>query len=268
MRRQPAVAGYFYPERKDELYSLLSSFSVPEQHIAGNVIGAVVPHAGIIYSGRTAMFSYRSLERSDVRNFVIIGPNHRPVTPYASIYPSGRWSTPLGDAVINEKMAEAIYRNSNYIVKDEESHAMEHSVEVQIPFLQFLFGDSFTFVPIILGDQEIEVVKDISEALLKLEDPFILIASSDFTHYEEARRVEKKDMDLISAILALDLDKFYSVLRSEDVTACGYGAIAILMSYTKSRGGHMVFMNHSNSGDVTGDYSEVVGYASLVSVIP
>jgi len=268
MKRKPAVAGYFYPERKDELYSLLSSFAIPEQHVSGTIIGAVVPHAGIIYSGRTAMYSYRAIEKSAVRDFVIIGPNHRPLTPYASLYPEGEWSTPLGDALINDRMAEALYRDSNYIVKDEESHLMEHSVEVQIPFLQYLFGDGFRFVPVILGDQEIDVARDIGEAIMKIEDPFIFIASSDFTHYADAKRVEKKDMDLISAILTLDLDKFYSVLEKENVTACGYGAIAALMYYTKKRGGRMIFLNHSNSGDVTGDYSEVVGYASLVSVIP
>ncbi|KAA8922115.1 MEMO1 family protein [Thermoplasma sp.] len=268
MKREPAVAGYFYPERKDELYSLLSSFAVPEEHISGSVIGAIVPHAGIIYSGRTAMYSYRAIEKSIIRDFIIIGPNHRPITPYASLYPEGKWSTPLGDAIINERMAEELYRNSDYIVKDEESHRMEHSVEVQIPFLQYMFGEAFRFVPVILGDQEMEIARNIGEALLRISDPFIFIASSDFTHYESAKTVEKKDMDLISAIKTLDLDKFYSVLEEENVTACGYGAIASLMYYTRKRGGQMIFLNHSNSGDVTGDYSEVVGYGSLVSVVP
>ncbi|BAB60525.1 hypothetical protein [Thermoplasma volcanium GSS1] len=265
MIRKPAVAGYFYPSNRNELLSLISSFHVQQSEVSCQPIGVVVPHAGIVYSGRTAMYSYNALRNSSIRDFIIIGPNHRPMTPYASIFPSGSWETPLGNAIINEELASELYKNSQYIVKDEESHSVEHSIEVQIPFLQYMFGNSFTFVPVILGDQEKVVANDIASALMRLSKPYILIASSDFTHYERSDIVERKDMDLISRIVDLDIDGFYDTIERENVTACGYGAIAILMIIAKKIGAKISLLNHSNSGDVTNDYDEVVGYSSIVA---
>ncbi|MGC8608462.1 MAG: MEMO1 family protein [Thermoplasmata archaeon] len=267
MIRDPVVAGYFYPDDAIELRSLISSFNMQEEVYGNRLIGTVVPHAGYIYSGKTAMFSYSAIKNYSSRKFIIIGPNHNPFTEFTSLYPEGSWKTPMGLAKIDSDLAEKILKKSKYIVEDEDSHNREHSIEVQIPFLQYLFGNDFSFVPLILGYQEKYIAEDIASAILPYISEAVVIASSDFTHYESEKSVEKKDFDLISKITSLDVDGFYEILEKENVSACGYGAIATLMIITKKMKGSIRLLNHSTSGDATGDYRSVVGYASLASYI-
>ncbi len=267
MIRNPVVAGYFYPDDATELSSLISSFNVTEEPSGQRLIGVVVPHAGYIYSGKTAMYSYAAVKNGTLRKFIIIGPNHNPFTEFTSIYPEGTWKTPLGVSNIDSELAKKIMKGSKYIVEDEESHKREHSIEVQIPFLQYIFGSGFTFVPLILGYQDEYIAEDIASAIMPYNSEAVIIASSDFTHYEKKESVERKDFDLISKITSLDTDGFYEILEKENISACGYGAIATLMIITKKLGGKIKLMNHSTSGDVNGDYRSVVGYASLVAYV-
>lgn len=264
--RKPAVSGYFYPKNKEDLLRMMNAFSSDSKQpqAIDNLIGIVVPHAGYEYSGKTAMDSYSLLKNSKIRNFVIIGPNHFGFPEFASIYEEGTWETPLGEAVINKKIADKILKNSKYVTSDQDAHSNEHSVEVQLPFLQYLFGEDFTFVPLILGNQSKLVAEDLSNSLEKIEDDFILIASSDLTHYEPRERAAEKDRKLTSSITSLDVDKFYFTLKEISATACGFGAIATLMSLTRKRKGKLELISYSTSGDTTKDYGSVVGYASMV----
>jgi len=265
--REAVFAGYFYPSKKEELEKMISSFfekSFKEVKERKNAIGIVSPHAGYIYSGLTASYAFSSLPRNINKTFIIIGPNHTGYGKEVSVYPKGIWKTPLGEIEIDEEFAQEIIKNSEFAEKDEIAHLEEHSIEVQLPFLQFLYK-RIKIVPICLLNQSKEVAEDLAKAILKTKRDFVLIASSDFNHYEDQQTTLRKDLKLIDAIISLDLDKFYSVLIKERVSACGYGGIAVLMKVTEELKGKIELIKHSTSGDVNKDYSSVVGYASLIA---
>jgi len=263
--RYPAVAGMFYKPGKAELEKQIKELfsSISQKQNAENVLGLVVPHAGYEYSGRTAVLAYSCLPNS-AKNFIILGPNHTGFGPPVSIWRSGKWVTPLGSSKINENMADEIISNSA-AEADERAHMREHSIEVQIPFLQFLFGKNFSFVPVCMRDQSLESAKSIADAILRIKDATI-IASSDFTHFESGESVERKDADAIKAIESLDAENFYETIEKENISVCGFGPIAVLMIIAKKLGCKIVRITHSTSGDVTGDFDSVVGYAALKAV--
>lgn len=267
MDRRPAVSGFFYPSGKKELQTLLAEIydQVSEPETCENPIGVVVPHAGFIYSGLTAMHSFRALRKSQRRKFVILGPNHNSYPKTASIYSDGSWITPLGTARVDSSLAKELAGLSEKMVVDVPSHSVEHSIEVQIPFLQYLYGEDFEFCPVIMGDQSRDTILDIAKAMESLDPEVVFIASSDMTHYESHESARRKDHELISVIESLDTSELYRILGEKRISSCGYGAIAVLMEITRSRGGSLKLLNYSTSGEQSGDFSSVVGYASLVS---
>jgi AmmeMemoRadiSam system protein B len=267
--RDPEVSGTFYPSEEKELRNTIMHF-LNEVHTDidfKKIIGVVVPHAGYVYSGRTAAYSYSILKNSSVKKFIIVGPNHNTFPFYAAVSTTGYWRTPLGDARIDESLAKSIVSKGDIFGDDPTAHESEHSIEVQIPFLQYIFGDTFSFVPIILGEQEEKIASSVSKALEPYLDDAILIASSDLTHYEAKSVAEAKDSKLIDDVLSLNTHKFYETLKSKKISACGYGAIAILMELTKSLGGKIKLLNYSTSYDYSKDDSFVVGYSSFVSYL-
>lgn len=267
--RNPAVSGFFYPNSEEEIRSLFSSFlkDIGTVEPTGRIIGVIVPHAGYVYSGKTAMAAYAHLKNETRKKFVIIGPNHSGYPRNASIYMDDYWVTPMGKARVMNEAGEKLLMTSPVVIKDNHSHIQEHSIEVQIPFLQYFFGSDFSFLPIILGSQTRDVSKLLSDSLVEMMDDTLLIASSDLTHYEPQENVVSKDKELIKEIESLDIDSFYSTLLSRNISACGYGAIATLMDVTKRKGGIIKLIDHSTSGDSSGDYKSVVGYTSMVAYI-
>lgn len=267
--RYPAVSGSFYPARSDDLNSMIRSLNngIEEEIHCKRIIGVVVPHAGYIYSGRTGLHSYSLIKKDSNRKFIIIGPNHRSFPPYGAVYVSGFWETPLGRSRIDESIARALTRGNSLLVDDANAHREEHSVEVQIPFLQHFFGSDFSFVPIILGDQDEDTAIGISSSIEPYMDNVTLIASSDLTHYEPLKSAQSKDKRLIDDVISLDIHKYYTTLIKYNISACGYGAIAILMMITRILGGKMKELNYSTSFDYSRDENLVVGYPSLVSYI-
>lgn len=267
MERRPAVSGFFYPAVKDELMQLLEGISeqVPEQDQCKDPIGILVPHAGLVYSGITAMFSYKALAHSEKRKFVILGPNHNSYPRVAAAYSEGSWMTPLGSAKVDHELSVKIAGLSDKIVVDNAPHSVEHSIEVQLPFLQYMFGDGFEFTPVTLGDQTRETSMEIAKILLEAAGDAVFIASSDLTHYESHESARRKDHDLISDIESLDTGKLYATLGGERISSCGFGAIAILMEITRQKGGKLKLLDYRTSGETSGDYSSVVGYASMIS---
>ena len=269
--RKAAVAGYFYPQSREELESLIArlfedkrgaGLPKPKDAFDGKLVGVVVPHAGYIYSGYTATFSYKAIaEHGNPKRFVIIGPNH---TGYGKPLAVGNedWETPLGIARIDEELATHIVENSN-AEWDNLAHLMEHSVEVQLPFLQYLFGDDFTFVPICMGEQTLENAKSIANALASYKKDFVLIASSDLNHYDEHRTTYEKDMIAIKEILGMNPKAFYKALGDYNITACGYGCIATLMFLASLKNAKPRLLNHTTSGEISGDMMRTVGYASI-----
>lgn len=259
----------FYPSEPDELRTMISLYlteASPDQSYS-KIIGVVVPHAGYVYSGATAAYSYKSIAKDRRRRFVIVGPKHSGYPWDTCIYPDGLWKTPLGLAPIDMPGAkEMLGENSG--VSSYDGHEDEHSIEVQVPWLQYLFGPEMKFVPVSMGDQSIERARNVANGLSKIWRRFLVVASSDLTHYESSEAVNRKDFEAIKAIEELDVDGFYRVLQRERISACGYGPIASLMLLTKKLGGKMQLLHHSNSGDVSGDHSSVVGYPSIIAYLP
>jgi len=271
--RLPSVAGYFYPNDPAEIRSLLSSFQrkIQPRSIPGRIIGAVVPHAGYIYSGLTAMHAYMAiLGKTGNRplRFLVVGPSHQGYPIYPAVYSSGSWVTPMGVAEIDSDLGRKLLSKSGIARPDHDGHEGEHSIEVQIPILQYLFDGNFKFLPVQLGDQGMRVAEKLAGEILKLEEDFILIASSDLNHYEPQEITNQKDDALISRVTSLDTDGFYRTLADVGVSACGYGAISVLMYVTRKLKGRMVLIHHSTSGEVNRDFRSVVGYSAIIAYLP
>ncbi|MEZ0393945.1 MAG: AmmeMemoRadiSam system protein B [Desulfurococcaceae archaeon] len=277
-KRRAVVAGYFYPRNPEQLRkSVEASFlhplgpgKLPSPSGARDprLIGYVVPHAGYMYSGPVAAHAYYDLAlRGKPQTIVIVGTNHTGMGSLVSVYPRGTWETPLGDVEVDEELANAIVKNSAYAELDELAHVEEHSVEVQLPFLQYIFGTGFRVVPLVVGLHNPDVSRDLAAAIAAasegLKRDVALLASSDLNHYEPGDVTRRKDEALIREVLELDVSGFYKVLLEENVSACGPGGIMTLMELTRMRGGVAKLLKYANSGDVTGDYSAVVGYASI-----
>lgn len=277
MVRKPAVAGYFYPGDAQEIKLLIQKLQQSSLGPGGNlekvpffekVNGVVGPHAGYIYSGAVACWSFAALSRLDRETtFCIIGPNHRGYGASVALSEEEEWLTPLGKVVLDLEAASFLKENFPVFAFDEQAHFAEHSVEVQIPFLQYFLSCPFKIIPIVLLDQRKRVAQQIAEALYELskEKNLVIVASSDFSHYEPAEIAEKKDQQAISYILNLDVEGFYTFLQKASVSVCGPGAIAILMLYQKLKDAPPPrLLQYAHSGEVSGDFSQVVGYASLI----
>lgn len=265
MIRNPVVAGQFYPASASELKSMIKGM-VEEKAKKQEVIGLISPHAGYIYSGAVAGAVISRIKFKDT--FIIMGPNHTGRGKPFSIMTEGRWKTPLGEVEIDSELGKKILANSRYLEEDEAAHLYEHSIEVQLPFLQY-FSSEFKLVPIVLAPAEGAVYKEIGEAIARavkeLGRKVVIIASSDMTHYESQAWAEKKDTQAIEAVLALDEDKLLKRVDELNISMCGYGPAASLITAAKELGAKGAeLVKYQTSGDTTGDYSSVVGYAGII----
>ncbi|MGC8664416.1 MAG: MEMO1 family protein [Nitrososphaeria archaeon] len=274
--RKPAVAGYFYPSDKDKLISLIEETfksdkigpgKLPPLKEQKEAIGYLVPHAGYEYSGYVAAHAYLEISAlPEGSTFIILGPNHYGIGSPIALPQSEIWETPLGQVKVDTSLRNEILSERSIIDMDDAAHWREHSIEVQIPYLQYIKKD-FKILPISMTLMEKEYAVEVAEIIYKkIKDKknYYIIASSDLTHYEPADSVNKKDEIAINAIIKKDLDEFYRVLRRYDITMCGYGPASVLIHLSNLMGYNSVkLLKHANSGDVTGDYSAVVGYASV-----
>ncbi len=275
--RRPTQAGAFYEgtagslKRQIENCFLhkLGSGEIPKVAKAGlrNVVGLICPHAGYVYSGPVAAHSYYRLAldgRPDV--VVIFGPNHTGYGSGLAVMNDGVWRTPLGDVEVDGEIANQIVHESRIVDVDESAHRFEHSIEVQLPFLQYLYGSNFKIVPICFLMQELSSAREVGKATAKVltGKNAMIIASSDMTHYEPHESAARKDRQVLKAIEAMDESKFYSIIEAQNVTACGYGPIIALITAAKNLGAREAkLLCYKTSGDVIGDYSSVVGYAAV-----
>lgn len=270
MIRQPAVAGRFYPSRAAELAREIDGYLSPETPAAPPVraIGCVVPHAGIMYSGHVAGAVYARLALPS--RMIILCPNHFGVGQRLAILSEGAWQTPLGEAPIDAPLAEQLKRACPLLREDAEAHSSEHSLEVQLPFLQRRAA-GFRFVPIALGTDRFDAFADLGRAIAAVvqaqatpADPILVVASSDLNHYESDTLTRKKDRKAIDRILALDPRGLYDTVRSEHITMCGYGPTATMLTAALALGATQAeLVRYATSGDVSGDYERVVGYAGI-----
>ena len=266
--RPPAVAGTFYegtPERLRAQVDRCFAANPPAPETKERFIGAVVPHAGLMYSGHVAAALYGLAELP--RRFVILCPNHTGAGHFAAINREGAWRTPLGDVAIDTKLADALMARTPLLAEDARAHAREHSLEVQLPFLQRLVGD-FTFVPICLGAHRYDYAEEIGRAIsevLKEERDVAILASSDLNHYEDQASTLRKDQLAIDQVLARNPRELWRVVDEYDVSMCGFiPATAMLVAANALGAANARLVKHATSGDVNGDYGHVVGYASIL----
>lgn len=267
--RSTYAAGHFYPSEKEELLSLLENIESEAKSARPNfkseIRGLIVPHAGYVFSGKTAMAGYLRLRGKSPEHFILIGPNHRSGPSSTSIFPSGQWETPIGMVDIGSQVSEQIMSKDRGFLPDPDTHSMEHSLEVQLPFLQYILNGKFDVTPILMGNQEKKTALGLARKLHELDLEIPLIISSDLNHYESLDTTIRKDSLLLDSIMSLDVNRFYRVLEKERISACGYGPIAVLMEYTRIKGGRIDLIDHSTSYHHSGDIERVVGYASLAA---
>jgi AmmeMemoRadiSam system protein B len=265
MIRNPVVAGQFYPASAAELKRMIKGM-VEEKAKRQEVIGLISPHAGYIYSGPVAGAVISRIKFKDT--FIIMGPNHTGGGRPFSIMTEGRWKTPLGEVEIDSGLGKQILAHSRYLAEDYLAHLGEHSIEVQLPFLQY-FSPDFKLVPIILTYASGAIYKEIGKAIAKgIKESgrkAVIIASSDMTHYESQASAQRKDTQAIEAILALDEDELLKRVEELDISMCGYAPAVSLIVAAKELGAKGAeLVKYQTSGDTTGDYSSVVGYAGII----
>jgi len=275
--RKPYVANAFYAGNKTELTEqIITCFThrfgpgqVPKvvEHGPRKILGIISPHAGYMYSGPVAANGYSRIASDGVpQAFIILGPNHTGYGSGVSILTEGAWETPLGVTPIETSLGKQIQKACNILDIDERAHSAEHSIEVQLPFIQFL-SQRAKFVPICMMMQDLQTSREIAKSIVeecKGKD-VVIIASSDFTHYEPQESASRKDRMAIDAIMNLDDAKLNEMGESNQVTMCGYGPITTLIAAAKMMGGiKSEFLAHKTSGDITGDKGAVVGYSSIL----
>ena len=263
--RHPAVAGRFYPgDPKVLLRDVKAYTGVGGEKISA--LGCVVPHAGYMYSGHVAGAVYARLELP--RRFVILCPNHTGSGEPLAIMSAGKWRTPLGEARIDEALAEELMRGYHWLAEDAAAHRAEHALEVQLPFLQALQPE-FSFVPIALGTANYEVLASLGEAVASVlaaqNEKVLIIASSDMNHYESDAITRIKDGKAIEKLLARSARGLYEVVVTEDISMCGFGpAVAMLAAAERLGAASAQLVKYATSGDISGDRSAVVGYAGVI----
>jgi len=266
--RMPAVAGLFYPEDKDELTDLITSLLNKNKvnRKFKDIVGIVAPHAGYVYSGNSAATAYNVLKQnSDFETVIIISPSHTEYFKGSTIFDGDAYRTPLGDVPINRELAEVIVENGEFVSFGNLGHKQEHALEVHLPFLQMI-KDEFDIVPIVIGDQSLKYVQDLSNAISELiDDKTIIIASSDLSHFYSKEKADKIDNIIVDRINNFEYPELFDDLANEKCFACGGGGIVALMETADIIGiNKAAVLSHTDSGDVTQDKSSVVGYLSAV----
>jgi len=265
--RHPAVAGLFYPsdsiKLRAEIETMLSA--ADSKPVASNIFGIVSPHAGYIYSGLTAAYGFNLLKNKNYDKVIIVSPSHREYFAGASIFNGDAYETPLGVVEIDKELAQKIIEGSKTIFFGMEGHRQEHAIEVQIPFLQTVLTD-FKIVPIVMGDQGEVFVDDLANQIAKAaDDKTLIVASSDLSHFYSKQKAFELDSIVVKHITDFDYEKLQNDLNSRKCEACGGGPIVALMKAAALlKKNKSVVLNRSDSGDVSGDDSEVVGYLSAV----
>jgi AmmeMemoRadiSam system protein B len=271
--RTPAVAGMFYPSEKNELETSIDECflhrygpgKMPPSDTKEQIYGVICPHAGYMYSGPVAANSYYLISSHPPELVIILGPNHWGIGCNVAAMKEGIWQTPLGQVDIDSAAVKELAKNCDVVELDFFSHTKDHSLEVQVPMLQKIYP-KFKILPIILIDQSYKMAVQLGSSIAKIakSKKTMIVGSSDFTHYEPNDFAHKQDESLIEPILKLDLKKFYDILEQKRVSACGYGAMATTMAACKELGATKgKLLRYATSGDIAGEKSSVVGYASI-----
>lgn len=265
--RPPHVAGYFYPadpvKLKNDIQRMLENAKTEKSF--NKIVGIVSPHAGYMYSGQTAAYAYDALKGKDYKTVIVISPSHAEYFPGISVYDGDAYETPLGVVEIDQDKANKLVEGSKLIFRGIQGHRREHALEVQIPFLQSVLSD-FKIVPVVMGDQSSVFVNELARKLTEvMDEETVIVASSDLSHFYNAQTADMLDSVVERRINDFDYEQLQKDLETHKCEACGGGPIVAMMkaaalkNYNKGK-----VLKRTDSGDVTGDKSEVVGYLSAV----
>lgn len=264
--REPAVAGMFYPANANKLKDQLKLLFdlAADQKKYDNVFGLVAPHAGYIYSGKTAAYGYHAVSGKKYKSAIVISPSHREYFPGISVFDGDAYKTPLGLAKVNEKLRNLFTSDTKTIFEGLSGHRNEHALEVHLPFLQFLYED-ISVLPVVLGDQSKPLLDELAGKLAQVPDDTLIVASSDLSHFYMKQEADKFDSQAAKRIEAFQFDELQSDFENKNCFACGGGGIVALMKAANKLGKtNSKVLHRSDSGDTSGDNSEVVGYLSAV----
>lgn len=265
MIREPAVAGRFYPDDSALLRRQVDEFvSLRQKKI--RALACVVPHAGYVFSGHVAGAVYGALELP--LRYILLGPRHYPRGERLAILSENAWRTPLGEARVDSSLAAELKKACPLLREDEVAHETEHSLEVQLPFLQRLAGN-FSFVPIVLGTDRFDAFEalghGVAQVVRRTDESVLIVASSDMNHYESDAITRVKDRKAIDAILRLDARGLYDTVRRESISMCGYGPAVTMLVAAKELGAtEAELVRYATSGDINNEREEVVGYAGII----
>ncbi len=265
--RKAAVAGMFYPASPQSLKEQIDFFlkNSESEITAKNIAGIIAPHAGYIYSGATAAAAYALLKNGVYSSVAVISPSHHEFFEGCSVFPGDYYETPFGKIKIDKELSEKIVSASRNVFFGAEGHREEHALEVHLPFLQTVLCE-FKLIPIIMGDQKREIVMDLAAALAdSTNDKTLIVASSDLSHYYDKGTADKLDSKVADRINNFDFEGLLDDLEVRACEACGGGPVTAMMSALKIRGKNNArVVRRSDSGDVSGDNNQVVGYLSAV----
>lgn len=266
--RKPAIAGSWYPDDPEMLRKEIRGFlgRVERRSFEGRVIGLIAPHAGYKYSGQVAAYGYKLIEGKSYDAVIVIGPSHRYPFRGVSIYEDGAYETPLGVVPIDKDLAAKILEKSKRISPVLIAHQQEHSLEIQIPFLQVALGN-FSFVPLVMGDQDEATCEDLAAAIIGAagDRQVLIVGSSDLSHFHSYNKAVAMDGIVLDHIRKMDAQSLLRDLSQDLCEACGGGPAAVTMIASRRLGADGAeVLKYANSGDVTGDRGSVVGYASAV----
>ena len=265
MKRKPAVAGQFYPSSLQELSSQVAGFVTTDAE-KEDAIGIVSPHAGLIYSGKVAGDVYSRVNIP--QTVILIGPNHTGLGSPVSIMSSGSWQMPTGELNIDTEIAGKLKERSSLIEEDITAHTMEHSLEVQLPFILH-FSDNVMIVPIIMMTDSLDVCREVGEAIANVikatDHPVLIAASSDMSHYETDAIARRKDNMAIEKILSMDPEGLFNTVANVHISMCGMIPVATMLYAVRKLGAkNSRLINYMTSGETSGDYEQVVGYAGVI----
>jgi AmmeMemoRadiSam system protein B len=266
--RKSVIAGSWYPGSPSVLRRDIENYfnSVSELKLKGEVVGLIAPHAGYIYSGKIAAHAYNLIREEKYDVVIVVGPSHRVAFHGVSVFRLGGFETPLGIVPVAEDLAEKITNLRKIVVDIPEAHLQEHSVEIQLPFLQVALGD-FSFLPLVMGDQDANTCQELAEAIYEAAHgkKILIVGSSDLSHFYSYNMAKKMDAIALEYLKNGDAAGLLRSLENGEVEACGGGPMAVAMLVARlMRADKAHLLKYANSGDVTGDKSSVVGYAAAV----
>ena len=266
--RKPAVAGKFYPgsnkRLEQDIQNYLDNVEEWEEEI-DQLYGVISPHAGYEFSGPIAAYSYSVLAKASPKHLIIIAPSHHAYISGFTIYPGAYYETPLGKIPINQELSNTISNNCSSVQRSKSGHQQEHSLEVQLPFIQYVLEEDFDIIPIIAGDVDQTGLDMLSEELSEInqKEEIVIVASSDLSHFHSYDQAVKKDRELINKLKDFEIDDLLAAHKSRKLEACGMIPINVLMQFALNSGSpQFKELNYRNSGDTTGEKGKVVGYLS------